>query len=52
MIKNINLTKEAVKILTLEAVKKDTCFKLYVEQLLEDKAKKLIDLEKQRADGN
>jgi len=46
MRKNIDLSKEAVKALALEAVKNDTVFKLYVESLLEAHAKKLIALEK------
>lgn len=39
--KNLDLTPEAVKTLTVEAAKKDTVFKLYAEQVLEDKAKEL-----------
>jgi len=42
MRKNIDISKEAIKLLTLEAVKQDTCFKIFAEKILEDYAKKLV----------
>ena len=39
--KNIDLSPDAVKVLTIEAVKQGTVFKLFVEKQLEDIASKL-----------
>lgn len=38
--KNIDLTEECVKILSKEAIDKNTVFKLYVQNVLEGIAKK------------
>ena len=44
--KLIDLSPEAVKVLTIEAVKKDTVFKLFAEQMLEEAAVRLAKNDK------
>jgi len=46
MRKNIDLSEEAVEVLTIQAIKKKTVFKLHVEDILENIAKPFIDSEK------
>jgi len=46
MRKNIDISDEAVKAITIQAVNKNTVFKLKAEQILEDYAKPLIVLKK------
>lgn len=48
MRKNLDISKEAVKAITIEAVEEGTVFKLYAEKILEDYAKPLIALEKRK----
>jgi hypothetical protein len=45
MKKNLDISKEAVKALTLQAVRENTVFKLYAERLLETAAIPLIEAE-------
>jgi hypothetical protein len=51
MRKNIDLSDEAVEILTIQAIKEKTVFKLYAEQILEDKAKSIMPLKKAKRVG-
>lgn len=44
--KNLDLSAEAVKALTIQAIKENTVFKLYAQKILEDAAKPFIEAEK------
>ncbi len=46
MRKNIDLSNEAVKAITIQAINEDTVFKLKAEQILEDYAKPFMALKK------
>ena len=48
MRKNIDLSDDAVKAITIQAVTEGTVFKLKVEQILEDYAKPFIVFSKQK----
>lgn len=48
MRKNIDLSDEAVKAITIQAINENTVFKLKAEQILEDYAKPFIVLKKQQ----
>jgi len=51
MRKNLDISPEAVKALTLEAVNQNTVFKLYAEQILEDAAKPFMNLKNSKSVG-
>ena len=51
MRKNLDITDEAVEALTIQAIKEKTVFKLYAERILEEAAKPLIALQKQKKSG-
>jgi hypothetical protein len=51
MRKNIDISDEAVKAITIQAVHEGTVFKLKAEQILEDYAKPFIVLKKQVSVG-
>lgn len=48
MRKNIDISEDAVKAITIQAVNENTVFKLKAEQILEDYAKPFIVLKKQQ----
>ena len=48
MRKNLDLTTDCVKAITIEAVEEGTVFKLHAEKILENHAKNLIALKKQK----
>ena len=49
MRKNIDISEDAVKAITIQAVNEGTVFKLKAEQILEDYAKPFIVLKKQKS---
>lgn len=49
MRKNIDISEDAVKAITIQAVNENTVFKLKAEQILEDYAKSFIVLKKQQS---
>ena len=49
MRKNIDISAEAVKAITIQAINENTVFKLKAEQILEDYAKPLMVLEKPKS---
>jgi hypothetical protein len=49
MRKNIDISDNAVKVITIQAVNENTVFKLKAEQILEDYAKRLIVLKKPKS---
>ena len=49
MRKNIDISDDAVKAITIQAVNEGTVFKLKAEQILEDYAKPFIVLKKQQS---
>jgi len=51
MRKNIDISDDAVKAITIQAVNEGTVFKLKAEQVLEDYAKPFIVLKKQKSVG-
>lgn len=51
MRKNIDISEEAVKAITIQAIHEKTVFKLKAEQVLEDYAKPFIVLKKQVSVG-
>jgi hypothetical protein len=51
MRKNIDLSDEAVKAITIQAINEDTVFKLKAEQILENYAKPFIVFKKQKSVG-
>lgn len=51
MRKNLDLTPDCIKAITIEAVEEGTVFKLHAEKILENYAQNLIALKKQKSDG-
>lgn len=51
MRKNLDISEDAVKAITIQAVNEGTVFKLKAEQILEDYAKPFIVLKKQVSVG-
>lgn len=49
MRKNIDLSDEAVKAITIQAINENTVFKLKAEQILEDYAKPFMVLKKPKS---
>lgn len=51
MRKNLDLTTDCIKAITIDGVEEGTVFKLHAEKILENYAKNLIALKKQKSDG-
>lgn len=51
MRKNIDISEEAVKAITIQAVTEGTVFKLKAEQILEDYAKPFMNLKNSKSVG-
>ena len=51
MRKNLDLTTDCIKAITIEAVEEGTVFKLHAEKILENHAKNLIAFKKQKSGG-